>query len=276
MYKKIVFLSLIFLCIIFLIYIIMKDINAIKYAGENDIYCSENNCRLKLLNIMPQNSNMVSANLINIVESNATIKIDGLTQLMTIGNIKGKHPSGRVWKDVDGDMYISFRGSQYPSDWVVDLDYKQTDLEDGVKIHSGFYNDAVSLYKELPKLSSVINISGHSLGSSIALIIACMIGYANPTSTINLHVFACPRTGNKEFYDSIPTNVNIVSFVNTADAIPTLPPSVAPNFETYTEPYFYSNLVPSDTCVINTFSDNWKSLINNHLMGVYTQNASKF
>ncbi len=59
----------------------------------------------------------------------------------------------------------------------------------------------------------------------------------------------------------------VYRIVNTVDIVPTLPFGVVPNFKNYNNPWFYS-----DCGEIHDFTNNMKSIINNHLMANYSTN----
>ena len=85
---------------------------------------------------------------------------------------------------------------------------------------------AVEYISKIPGITS-IRIAGHSLGASVATLLAAEIaaGYASaPVPTV--YTFASPRVGDKLFaanYDSlVPETYRIV---NAPDYVPTLPPA---------------------------------------------------
>lgn len=199
---------------------------------------------------------------------------------------------GVIWSSKD-TIYIIFRGTQYIQDWLKDIDFSQIESNNNsninlkhqqvslydnndIKIHQGF-NQIYSDIKDnlLDKLSKInpdknknIIISGHSLGSAIATLCAFNLdnlGYKN----IITYVFASPRVGNENFKEAIK-KINLYSIINDLDLIPTMPLSVTPNFENADKPYFYYNCGN-----IVRFSDNWKSLENNHNLGIYYNNINK-
>ena len=96
-------------------------------------------------------------------------------------------------------------------------------------------------------------------------------GYGSNKGYITVvYNFASPRVGNPDFCDIINTTLPVYRIVNTADIIPTLPPSVSPNFLNNEKPYIYKH------CGIGKyFTDNWSSLLNNHLMNVYNNSLYK-
>jgi len=59
-------------------------------------------------------------------------------------------------------------------------------------------------------------------------------------------------------------NLPLYRIVNTSDVAPTFPVSVSPNFDDPENPFIY------DHCGNAVyFTDNWKSLVNNHTLAVY-------
>lgn len=103
-----------------------------------------------------------------------------------------------------------------------------------------------------------IIVSGHSLGAGISTVVGADL--ANDGYKVVVYNFASPRVGDQNFCKLISSlKLKIFRVV-----IPTLPPSVSPNFKDPENPYQYIHCG-----ILKAFSDSWKSLLNNHLMGVY-------
>ena len=191
---------------------------------------------------------------------------------------------GVLWSN-DDIAYIAFRGTMETQEWMQNFTYRQTPFPKSNKmkqqhalflnnsknspnIHSGFLdvynnfrNDLINKLKQLkPKQ---ILIGGHSLGGAISTICGLdlkILGY----NTI-VYNFASPRVGDDEFCNLLSkSNLPLYRVVNTSDIAPTFPVSVSPNFDDPEKPFIYNHC---GNAVY--FTDNWKSLINNHTLGVY-------
>ena len=127
-------------------------------------------------------------------------------------------------------------------------------------------NDILNTLKSIPgSLQTPVMISGHSLGAATATL-ACLdltkFGYDCVAYT-----FASPRVGDMDFCRiAKKLNTNLYRIVNIADAVPTLPPAVSPNLDDPEDPFMYSHCG-----IMKSFSVNWLSTLNNHLIGSYLE-----
>jgi triacylglycerol lipase len=181
--------------------------------------------------------------------------------------------------------YIAFRGTMEAQEWIQNFTYQQKSFLMGNKmnqkhalflnnsknspnIHSGFLNVYNNFRNNLVEKIKEINptqviIGGHSLGGAIATICGLdlkILGY----NTI-VYNFASPRVGDDGFCDLVnKSNLPLYRIVNTCDIAPAFPMSVSPNFDNPENPFIYTH------CGNGVyFTENWKSLVNNHIMGVY-------
>lgn len=218
----------------------------------------------------------------------------GLTKITDLYNDSKSPIFGVVL--TDGHVaWISFRGTQSAQEWIQDMHYGQSSLIPSTKknqdhsqkvlklrgvetppsIHNGFleaYNScADDINKALQQIKPTqIIITGHSLGASVSCIAALAIvnnGYTN----VIVYNFACPMTGDPVFCNLISQkNIPIYRHTNACDIVPTLPSSVSANYDSPNSPYIYTQ------CGVTVpFSDNWLSMENNHLMGVYVNAFNK-
>ena len=145
-------------------------------------------------------------------------------------------------------------------------------------VHKGFleiYQKFRSkLHQKLRKLNpAIIVVTGHSLGGAVATLCATDLAaiYQNSSQTkVICYTFGTPRVGDSVFSDSVSRLLKIYRIVNTEDIVPTLPPSVCPNFTKPKNPFLYSQcgiLVP--------FTLNLKSISNNHYMYAYINGLEK-
>ncbi len=137
------------------------------------------------------------------------------------------------------NLYIIFNGTEFEfkidffKDVITFLKLNQEKLDNGVKIHSGYYN---ILFENniLDKIYSKIKnnkydnifITGHSSGGGIATILSYLLNIKFPNIIINLIPFASIKVGNKKFIDYLNSSKNIIitPIINSHDLVPILPP----------------------------------------------------
>lgn len=298
------------LAIVGLIYIIGTIIGYIRYekykpaiyfSGINNIHCGKLTCFPDMIDLpFPSFDTNYNQNIakyciyliqriyISVAENTNYIKPSQLTTEIKLnydGELFG------VISSYQDNIIISFRGTKYINEWTDDFDYEQVyflkDANNGLKeslddinlapsVHKGFYDlyniirDQIllTLKKLDPNKTKNIIITGHSLGSGIATI--CLIDlYYEKYNNLLCYVFASPRVGNEKF-SKLFDNLKLYNIMNSLDMIPTLPPSVCPNFKNKEQPYIYYNCGK-----ILSFEDNWQSMQNNHDLGIYLANLPK-
>jgi len=143
-----------------------------------------------------------------------------------------------VTSNIDGAIYLVFRGSKSIRDFLADAEmqhvrYDPPDQNEvrHLFVEKGFYavyqGMRKSLGEELKKLLPMgkhLAITGHSLGSALATLavpdaVACGLNVRNYNT-------ASPRVGLDSFvsyYESLPV-LETFRIVNTADVVPKLPP----------------------------------------------------
>ena len=205
---------------------------------------------------------------------------------------------GCILQNVD-TVWIIFRGSQTINEWQQDFIQQQSNYlnskfshlqtkshslqsyknSSGISpsIHKGFIyiyeqfrQQILDALKNISNISNII-ISGHSLGAAISTINALDLFQQNYKSIV-VYNFASPRVGDPVFVE-IFNNSEIKNFriVNIADIIPTLPLSVFPNLVNPKIPILYEHCGQAIT-----FTDNWLSIMNNHLMPVHMLALNNF
>jgi len=139
---------------------------------------------------------------------------------------------------------IVFRGTQRNVEWLNNLYARQktyTDPASGLvfgKVHQGFVDNYKSIIKPIPreiaeKLDPSIPcyITGHSLGSALAVLTSMDLAYNFPKlkPRIQLYTYAGARVGDPTFArlhaEYVPNHYRIV---NLADVVPLLPPLQSP------------------------------------------------
>ena len=205
---------------------------------------------------------------------------NGLEIIKELKVNSNKYPIfGYIAKDNNNNFYIIFRGTMDKNDITTDIDYKQTTLDNlnDIKVHEGFYNRYMLLEQDILRtlnnnIGNINNIilSGHSLGSAIATICAYKIkkNINIDCNKIYAYLFASPRVGNTNFCEDYNNNIpKTYRIVNISDIIPTLPPPISPNFEIPSKPYFFEHVGLIKNVIY--FDNNWKSVLNNHLIYNY-------
>jgi len=135
-------------------------------------------------------------------------------------------------------------------------------------IHSGFLK-VYNIFREelLDKIEEInpkqIIIGGHSLGGAIATI--CGFELKILEYNVVVYNFSCPCIGDNVFCELVNNSgLPLYRIINTCDIAQVFPVSVIPNFDYAKKPFIYTHCGEAIY-----FTDNWKSLSNNHLMNVY-------
>jgi pimeloyl-ACP methyl ester carboxylesterase len=129
-----------------------------------------------------------------------------------------------------GSVYVVFRGTQTPGDWLANIDFLQTDQPPGWgKAERGF----AGVYRgTAPAILSALRsagtparvfVTGHSLGGALAtLCVADLRATLGVAAT--LYAFASPRTGDPAFADHFNAECpDTWRIVNTEDIVNTVP-----------------------------------------------------
>lgn len=300
-YWVLTILSLLSLIMVILLLIFfLKRRKAIQIAFSNTLGCGKEMCEATtpVLPIPVQTGTDYNkdvarycGNLVyhvsNAAYSKDSLDIKNLNKELELKNIKENPVFGVVWSNKD-TVYIIFRGTLRINEWMQDFTYGQEvfpskvvnkkqvqlnflqDVSTPPKVHMGFLEVYENLRDELiTKLQEIkprqIIVSGHSLGAGIASICGLDIIRLDCCKNTIVYNFASPRVGDKIFADLVESSgLKVYRIVNTADTIPTLPPSVAPNFDKPKNPWFYTHCGTEIS-----FTNNMKSLVNNHIMSNY-------
>lgn len=199
-----------------------------------------------------------------------------------------------IYKDI---IWIFFRGTITPTDVKYDLAIKQTDfisdkiLKNNEKedeqtslsflkindlkpnVHKGFSDAYLNFRDEILNVLKnnsfeKIVVTGHSFGSGVATIVGLDLVFQN--YDVVVYNFASPRVGDKLFSNQVNTYLPLFRLVNTCDIIPTVPYSVSSNYTNPKDPFYYEHCGKAIY-----FTDNLKSVLNNHLIHVYLNNLDK-
>lgn len=102
--------------------------------------------------------------------------------------------------DVDS-VVVAVRGTDDGLDWFHNLARWKTNFDRG-RVHSGFLNHTDLIYKDV--ISQVkdkrnINITGHSLGGAVSLLIGARLALSDLNVSVQVTTFGSPRVGNCVF-----------------------------------------------------------------------------
>ena len=262
---------------------------AVSYTWLNDLGCGQTWCKASVQDHLKYPSTQISPNNyrkdIATYCSDLVIRLDpdrttggnvslpkDLTLKLKLLNQPGDPLFGILCDgNKDNTVWLIYRGTSKLQEWIQDFTYNQVPYKDWGLIHKGFWDiyknnknkilDALQAMKK-PK----VIVSGHSLGGGVAILTGVDLhqsGY-----DVEIYTFASPRVGNSAYCKKVNSiGPKLYRIVNTVDIVPTVPFGAVPNFQHYNKPWFYS-----DCGEIHDFTNNMKSLINNHLMSNYSTN----
>lgn len=125
-----------------------------------------------------------------------------------------------ILDEAEGLLYVVFRGSNQPIDWINNFQFRQQiypygDGNQEVKFHRGFMAAYFAVRAEVLKACKAIEVrkiitTGHSLGGALAVIAALDIEYnitSQKTEDIAVYTYGAPRVGNEPMVDSFNRRV---------------------------------------------------------------------
>lgn len=148
--------------------------------------------------------------------------------------INESEPFGFVARATNGDGYLVFRGTQSVSDWIHDIEARQTsyDFVSGYgKVHNGFFeiykslrDDCLKAFGEVGGAIKNLHVTGHSLGSGLSTLAVPDVITQQSFESVCHYNFASPRVGDPEFTARYNEN-GVLTFriVNTSDLVPQVP-----------------------------------------------------
>lgn len=142
------------------------------------------------------------------------------------GPFRGTHALAGT--DPAGELAIAFRGTDDPSDWIVDLmaipqlTYRSADLVKLCFVHRGFFLAAASVTKQVQAMvgKAPYSLAGHSLGGAIALIVGSVL--SRDTALRRIVTFGAPKVGFDAFASTL-NGVEVRQYRRGNDPVTTLP-----------------------------------------------------
>lgn len=139
-----------------------------------------------------------------------------------IGFFAKPEPFGFI-TEVDGVIFVVFRGTKSIDDWLTDAICDQDHYANIGSVHKGFdrlYMQMQELIKSVFTTLKQIVITGHSLGGALAARAAVdMLG-------ADVYTFCAPRVGDIDFANTA-NRPNAYRVFNTEDIVPTAPLAVS-------------------------------------------------
>jgi triacylglycerol lipase len=131
------------------------------------------------------------------------------------------------------NIYLVFRGTQTPREWMFDVNIKMVPYQGTKwgKVSNGFLNIynrcRASFIKKLAGLdvSMTLFIAGHSLGGALSVLSLPDVVKSTPFKRPVLYNIGCPRVGDNDFvqaYDALPGSKTF-RVVNTSDLATSVP-----------------------------------------------------
>ena len=121
------------------------------------------------------------------------------------------------------DYIIAFRGTLSHADVITDIKWTQINYFNLGNVHQGFAELAIKLYPyiDIPPYSRVL-ITGHSLGASVAELIATRLSVEKNIKS-SLYISARPRTGDLKWDNNVKKFTQRYILINQSDDIPQMP-----------------------------------------------------
>jgi triacylglycerol lipase len=121
---------------------------------------------------------------------------------------------------------IAIRGTANVENALVDIAVKlQDDVHAGIKLHKGFSQAASKIYQDIQPLidkSTPVNLTGHSLGGAVAVILAMYLDH-DGFQVGHVITFGQPKVtnvaGSRQYAD-----LNLIRVVTPRDLVPLVPP----------------------------------------------------
>ena len=173
---------------------------------------------------------------------------------------------------IDDTVIIAIRGTQNGTDLLEDTHFAQISFPPFGTVHEGFLKVYQSLWDKLTIIVRNVQglkrvvICGHSLGAAVATMIGLSLQntFGKDYVQVGVVTYACPRVGDENFSKAVDNTIQHIRIRNDSDAVPSFPAAVSPNQRNPKHPWLYYHSGQE-----YSFNDNWKSVLNNHLIPVY-------
>ena len=131
---------------------------------------------------------------------------------------------------------IVVRGSNSLTDWLYNIQHKQSIIKNEIRVHSGYlkllftdnlyhriYEQINTLVRQYPE--NDIFLTGHSSGGALGTLLGYFLSKDMPRKQINIVSFASPRVGNYAFRFDFMSRPNLVHnrVVNKYDIVTVIP-----------------------------------------------------
>lgn len=296
-YIKYIFALIIILILAYIFCVVKHQFTMIDYMLINNLQCGKPMCDIdvntNLPVLMPPSDLKLSSDtisfhksLINFMASiiyyslndQNYISLMGMTSLKQIDTSTDKLIAvvSKI-EGIDNVLLIGIRGTQNLSDLLEDTHIAQVPFTTTFTTkgntghpmcHQGFLNVHNQIKNQVINQihdETQIILTGHSLGAAVACLLGMTIKMIFPSIQVGVVAYACPRLGNKDLCDTLNNNIQIIRIRNDSDAVPNFPSAVSPNEDDPTQPWLYFHAENQQVL----FNDNWKSVMNNHLIPVY-------
>jgi hypothetical protein len=142
-----------------------------------------------------------------------------------------KEPFGFVARNLStGNVFVTFRGTESPADWMSDLNFPQVPHTSWGKVEEGFWKlhlqctVSVKYGVNAAGAAPQVFVTGHSLGGALAVLAAADLIISGVAPNNIMYSFAGPRVGDLDFAAKFADARNPAwRVVNTEDVVPTVP-----------------------------------------------------
>ena len=199
------------------------------------------------------------------------------------GPLPRKEPFGFVARNkTSGDVFVTFRGTQSPEDWMSDLTFPQAAHPWG-QTEAGFstlYAQCSADVRTCVQQAAAqrVFVTGHSLGAGLAVLATADLVQSGAAPAAVMYSFAGPRVGDPAFAAKFNAQVGRAwRIVNTEDIVTTVP-LATPTLITDSKPnsvlgmvlMLARNLDYEHVGIPVCFTTHKGSIVGNHMMQVYS------
>ena len=141
-----------------------------------------------------------------------------------------------IYKNIKDKRYvIIFRGTESPEDWKNNLNVLKIEINKGITVHNGYYNQLIynnsyEVIKDIVKNCNKKNyewwLTGHSAGGSLAILCSYLLSQDLKDKKFKVVSLANPKVGGSLFakdYNTI-SNIECWRVVYDKDIVPMFPP----------------------------------------------------